>query len=123
MKKILFTSFVALSLALPAAAQEDGKDEGLSLMEEGARLFFKGLMDEMEPALKELEGMAKDIEPSLRTFVQEMGPALRDMFDQVEDWSTYHPPEMLPNGDIIIRRKTPQEMLDEPEKSTEEIEL
>lgn len=123
MKKILCTGIVVLTLALPVGAQEEGRQDGLSLMEEGARLFFKGLMDEMEPALKELEGLAKDIEPSLRTFAREMGPALRDLFDEVEDWSTYHPPEMLPNGDIIIRRKTPQELLDEPERSLEEIEL
>ncbi|TNF21534.1 MAG: hypothetical protein EP318_07150 [Rhodobacteraceae bacterium] len=124
MKNILCTSVIALTLALPATAQqEEAEGKGLSLMEEGARLFFRGLRDEMEPALRELEGMARDIEPSLRTFVQEMGPALREMFDRVEDWSAYHPPEMLPNGDIIIRRKTPQELMDEPQKTPEEIDL
>ena len=23
----------------------------------------------------------------------------------IQDWAAYHPPEMLPNGDIIIRKK------------------
>jgi hypothetical protein len=34
-----------------------------------------------------------------------MGPKLRAVLDDVEDWSVYSPPEVLPNGDIIIRRK------------------
>jgi hypothetical protein len=50
-----------------------------------------------------------------------MGPALRDLMDQVGDLSAYHAPEVLPNGDIIIRRKTPQEMQDIPPDG--EIEL
>ena len=32
-------------------------------------------------------------------------PELREMLDEVRDWSSYHPPEVLPNGDIIIRKK------------------
>jgi len=30
-----------------------------------------------------------------------------EMMDQVKDWTDYYPPEMLPNGDIILRRRTP----------------
>jgi hypothetical protein len=29
----------------------------------------------------------------------------------IGDLRNYHPPEKLPNGDIIIRRKTPAEIL------------
>lgn len=56
--------------------------EGFSLLEEGTRLLLRGLLSEMEPALRDLQG------------------ALRDL-------DAYHPPEVLPNGDIIIRRKEP----------------
>jgi len=33
---------------------------------------------------------------------------LAEMLDQVEDWSAYHPPQILDNGDILIRRKSPK---------------
>lgn len=73
--------------------------EGLSLMEQGATLLFRGLMTEMEPALKDLQGLAG-----------EMGPALLDLQEKIGDFTNYHVPEVLPNGDIIIRRKTPLEI-------------
>ncbi|MGY3438778.1 MULTISPECIES: hypothetical protein [unclassified Marinovum] len=119
--RITAATCLAISLGLPAAAQEE--DEGFNLMEEGARLFFRGLMDEMEPALKDLEGLAQEIEPGLRAFANEMGPALRDLMAEVEDWSAYHPPEVLENGDIIIRRKTPDERIEDPEEVPDEIDL
>lgn len=72
-------------------------------------MLLEGLMKEMEPAIEELEGFADQIEPRFREFWGEMGPALRDLMDEIEDWSAYHPPEILPNGDIILRKKTPQE--------------
>jgi hypothetical protein len=84
-------SIIALCLGLagsPALAQDTGEggasdlDEGFSLLEEGTKLLLRGLLSEMEPALRELQG------------------ALREL-------DAYHPPEVLPNGDIIIRRKTP----------------
>ncbi len=56
--------------------------------------FLEGLLEEMEPAF---EGM--------RGFMAEMGPALGELMEEVEDWSRYEAPEVLPNGDIIIRRK------------------
>lgn len=119
MTRLTHAPALAFSVALltaPVHAQED--ERGLSLMEEGMKLFFKGLMSEMEPAIEELEGLAREVEPALRNFLTEMGPALRGILEEVEDWSAYHPPEILPNGDIIIRRKTPA---DAPEG--DEIEL
>ncbi|SIS79022.1 hypothetical protein SAMN05421759_103291 [Roseivivax lentus] len=102
---------VALCLALtPAAAQEAEEERGLSLMERGLSLFFDGLRQEAEPALTELQRLMEEFEPAMRAFADEMGPALRELMAEVEDWSSYHPPEMLDNGDIIIRKKTPEEM-------------
>lgn len=83
----------ALLLAAPLAAQED---DAPSLMRRGAQMFLEGLLEEMGPALQ-----------GMQAFVDRMGPALRDLVEEVEDWSVYEPPEVLPNGDIIIRRKPP----------------
>src|SRR6056297_1261953 len=105
---------VAICLATPLAAQEEEGDDGLTLMERGAQLFFEGIMREMEPAMKDLEGLAERMGPELREFVDEMGPAFAKLLEQIDDFSAYHPPEMLPNGDIILRKKTPSEMPENP---------
>ncbi|SPF78437.1 hypothetical protein [Pseudoprimorskyibacter insulae] len=118
MKQIAFATAATLCLALPAYAEEE---RGTSLMEEGAKLFFKGIMQEMEPALDELQGLADEIGPSLLEFSRAMGPALKDLLAEVEDWSVYEPLEMLPNGDIILRRKQPKAEV--PQSDTPEIEL
>ncbi len=112
---------LALGLSTPAFAQDDEAKDGLSLMEEGARMLFEGLAQEMAPAMQDLRDLARDLEPGMRAFVAEMGPALADILGQIEDISNYHPPEMLPNGDIIIRKKTPAEMVIPNED--EEIEI
>lgn len=112
--------FVALSLPPLAAAQED---EGQSLMERGADLFLEGLRQEMAPAWDDLRGMFEEVGPSFRGFMTEMGPALGDLMDQVQDWSAYDPPEILPNGDIIIRRKPDQPENTQPKGLPEDIEI
>ncbi|MEM9426574.1 MAG: hypothetical protein AAGA06_07710 [Pseudomonadota bacterium] len=81
MRYLFVLSF--LVLAPPVFAQEE--DRGRDLMAEALRLFMQGFMAEMEPALEDLQGF-------------------------VDNLNAYHPPEVLPNGDIIIRRKTPEEM-------------
>ncbi|MEP4197553.1 MAG: hypothetical protein ABJL99_18170 [Aliishimia sp.] len=96
--KHLVGLLLALSICNPAIAEDD---DGMSLMERGAQLFMEGILKEMEPAI---EGLGQ-FGPEIRNFFQEMGPALGDLLEQVEDWSLYAPPEMLPNGDIIFRRK------------------
>ena len=85
----------------------EGEPEGKSLMERGADLFLEGLRREMEPALDEAARLLAEIGPSMRRFLAEMGPALAEIAEQVEDWSLYERPEVLDNGDIIIRRKVP----------------
>ena len=69
-----------------AHAQDDtGSDpfaEGLDLMQQGTRLLMQAIIAEFGPAWAELE-------------------------DMIANLNAYHPPEVLPNGDIIIRRKVP----------------
>lgn len=82
---------VCVFCASSSAAQEE---DGPSLMERGAQQFLEGLLQEMEPAWRELQ-----------EFMDAMGPAMIELMDDVKDWSDYEPPEILDNGDIIIRRK------------------
>lgn len=97
MKK--FILILALASPLPALAQDapGGEvEEGLSLLEQGAQLLLRGMMSEMEPALQDMASALKEAEPMLR-----------DMLAMMDDLTNYHPPEMMPNGDIILRRKLP----------------
>jgi len=118
MKQIAFIS--ALLLAAPAAAEDD---DSMSLMEKGAELFFEGLRQEMEPTLDDLLGLAEEFGPAMQSFFQEMGPALAELAAEIEDWSAYEVPEILPNGDIIIRKKPvedPSEPIEEePQGATD----
>lgn len=95
-----FLTFVA-----PAVAEDT---DGKSLMQQGAELFLKGLTEQVEPALEDLLALGDEIGPEMLDFFSQMGPALGDLMESVEDWSAYHPPERLPNGDIIMRRKQPE---------------
>lgn len=73
-------------IAAPAFAQDTDETpgEGTDLMEEALKLFMRGLMQEIEPALDDLSNLLDNLD-------------------------AYHPPEILPNGDIIIRRRRPVE--------------
>jgi len=89
-----------LIAATPALAEEPPlPDEGWGLMREGAGLLFDGLMAEIGPRLDDMGAALADLEP-----------ALRDLAAMAGDFRNYHAPEMLENGDILIRRKTPAEM-------------
>lgn len=100
MKQIIAVPLVSLQLATPVLAQDEP-----SLMEQGAKQFFEGLLQEMAPALDELTQLMEEAGPALQDFMAEMGPKLGAVLNEVEDWSAYAAPEVLPNGDIIIRRK------------------
>ncbi|WP_294227315.1 hypothetical protein [uncultured Shimia sp.] len=107
---------------VPAAAEDN--TAGRSLIEQGMELFLKGLQDEIAPTLDGFSALMEEIGPGLQGFLEEMGPKLGAVFSKVEDWSNYHAPEMLPNGDIIMRKKTPEE-IGEPngDENSEGVEL
>lgn len=122
MKRFLITAALAASLTMPFASTVLAEeDDGFSLMEEGAKLFMRGIIQEMEPAIEELNELSQELEPALKQMMQEMGPAFAELLDKVDDITMYHPPEMLPNGDIILRRKQPEEV--EPPEEDGAIDL
>lgn len=84
------------ALALPVQAQDapPAGDGLFSLMERLLRDF----MSEAEPQLREFE-----------RGLTEMEPELNELLDRMRDLTRYHPPEILPNGDILIRRRQPDE--------------
>lgn len=99
MKQIAKHTVLAVVLTLGAATSsfaDDGKDElkeGADLMSRGFQLLLDGLAAEMAPMTEDLAtGLAEGWQKLLR---------------EMEDITAYHPPETLPNGDIIIRRKDP----------------
>lgn len=97
MKRLILAPALALTLtALPATAQE--AEEGPSLMERGLSMFFDGFAQEMEPALKDMQALVDQFGPAV-------APAIDRMMALVDDMTNYELPEMLENGDIIIRRK------------------
>lgn len=93
---------IAVLSSAPLAAQDTNEP---GLMQRGVEMFLKGLEQEMAPALEDLQNLADRAGPSMLDFMTEMGPAFGDILDEVHDWSRYSAPEILPNGDIIIRRK------------------
>lgn len=102
----MYMKYIALSLTLlagPVGAQAPESDlqeelnEGLEYFSEGSRLLMQSLIGELLPLYKDLEVM-------------------------IDELNAYHSPEVLPNGDIIIRRKTPLEREMEKNES-DEIEL
>ncbi|MGO4916245.1 AAA+ family ATPase [Pseudogemmobacter sp. W21_MBD1_M6] len=93
--KQIAAPLIVLMLALgPATAQDQPApppaagdvEEGMNLLSEGTKLLLRGLLGEVEPAMRELQ-------------------------DALGNLNAYHAPEILPNGDIIIRRKTPAELV------------
>ena len=107
---------LAACLALPVQADDSKTQDGLDLVEEGMKLFFRGLMEEIEPQLEDLQ---KEIGPALREFQDELGPAMDELMALLGEIDAYHPPERLPNGDIILRRKSPIELDRAPERTPE----
>jgi len=121
MRRLLLAA--ALAAAPLAGHAQDSSDEGSSLLEDGASLFFRGLLEEVQPPLEELAGIGAGHLLTLQAIFEEMGPAFAEVFEQIDSISYYDPPEILPNGDIIFRRSpdapdwTAQEATAEPERA------
>lgn len=101
-------------LALPAAAQDapapapDPVDEGMSLLEQGARSILRGLAQEVGPGLDEMRRSLDAMKPALEdmgTALAGLRPIAESLLALMDDIGNYQPPELMPNGDILIRRK------------------
>lgn len=104
----LFTPLLLAALvALPAAAQDDDSPLG-----QGLDRLLENFRRDLDPLLRDF---AEEVEPQLRGLVTEMGPLLATLAELIGDIENYHAPEKLPNGDIVIRRKDPSEMLPGPD--------
>ena len=118
MTRLIPLALVAALAAAPLAAQEA---EEPSLLEEGADLLFRGLIEEVAPPLQELAGIGSELLPIFETLAREMGPAIAEVAGQIDSITYYEPPVIAPNGDIVLRRRadapdwTPPEPEPEPE--------
>lgn len=110
MKHFILATAIALTAAPLAAQMTDPPVEreesspGRDLIDEGVRLLFRGLLNEAEPAMRDLKDFADQVEPKMRALTDQMGPALADILALIDDLKNYSAPELMPNGDIIIRR-------------------
>jgi hypothetical protein len=104
MKALTSTLLLAASPLAAETTPSQDVDKGFSLLQEGAKLLFRGMQSQIEPTLKEMTEALAEAKPRLLE--------LLDMMGNIDD---YHAPERLPNGDIILRHKTPAEMHDPSE--------
>lgn len=86
---------------------EEKLREGAELLGEGLQLLLNGMKDDVVPLLEDLRKELGD----------EMGPLVEGLRGKLDELNAYYPPEVLPNGDIIIRRKVPLQV--EPEADGE----
>ena len=98
MKTLVLPLAICGLLALPVQAEEEGlpppAQENAPLLFDLFERLLQGFMTEVEPQMRELERGFTALEPELQRFLQ-----------QLRDMTQYHPPEILPNGDILIRRR------------------
>lgn len=89
---------------MPGAVAAESRDapKDTTSVEDGAEEILEGLR-------KLFEGLAGEMEPLAEDFAKELSELWGEIIDDVEVSPGYHPPEVLPNGDIIIRRKEPGE--------------
>lgn len=118
MKHIVLATTLALA-PLAATAQDtapETAEEGPSLMERGLSLFFEGFTQEMEPALNDMRQALEQLGPTI-------APAMERLMSLVDDMTNYEMPEMLENGDILIRRKPDAPPVEPPADAAPGVDL
>jgi hypothetical protein len=114
---ILSAMVLALLLA-PAAAQEAPAPaeqseprgrmvEGIDMLGEGMRLLLEGLQDETAPLMQELLDQAVPALGAAREGLGRLVAGLEAIGVGLADLAGYDAPVLLPNGDILIRRRPP----------------
>jgi len=108
MRRIALT-LIACLIALPAAAQETTPEEPpedtaplLPFLEEFGQDMMRQFQEEIAP---DLERMMEKMGPEMERLMAEMLPRLQELGETLGGLTMYELPEILPNGDIIIRRR------------------
>lgn len=109
MKRIALP-LIACLIALPASAQEPApqpapEEEGtplLPFLERFGQDMMRQFQEEIAP---DLERMMEELGPEMERLMAEMLPRLQELGETLGGLTEYELPEVLPNGDIIIRRK------------------
>lgn len=104
------TLAAALLFALPATAQETPLERDDPLIP-----FLEQFTDRSQDLLRDL---MQDLGPEMDRLMAEVMPRLQDLTDTLGGLTAYELPEVLPNGDIIIRRRPdapdlPEDFLEE----------
>lgn len=97
-----------LTIGVATAEESSTQKEGLSLIEQGIGLLFRSLTDKLAENMEEMQPLVDEWGAQAGTLLRLMGEV-----------RNYEAPEILPNGDILIRRKHP---LPSPTDSETEIE-
>lgn len=115
---VITVTALAAMLSLPVAAQQPAppsEEQQIVPPEPLADLFerlLRGFADETAPHLRNLERQLEQLEPEIERF-----------WDSLRGMAQYHPPEILPNGDILIRRRQPVELPPQPPEDQPEPDL
>jgi hypothetical protein len=91
MRNTLIFALCACLLASPIRAQDAPPATLMDKLDEMMQLFRDRVAPKMEEGLQAME------------------PELRDFMARMQGMVQYHAPEVLPNGDILIRRKAPED--------------
>lgn len=114
---MILAPLICLTLAAPLPALAEAPEtpgtpgtpqagaDNTTKMRDGLRLLFEGLSGGLDETLDGMDEAARDAAPKLRDFVARMGPALIEALGKVGDLANYEAPVVLPNGDILIKRK------------------
>lgn len=71
------------------------------------------------PSDEEMQQLGDMAERWMRDFADRMSPMVQQLREMVDDLSAYEAPELLPNGDIIIRRKPDAKIVEDETPSVE----
>ena len=71
------------------------------------------------PSDEEMQQLGDMAERWMRDFADRMSPMVQQLREMVDDLSAYEAPELLPNGDIIIRRKPDAKVVEDEAPSVE----
>ncbi|NNU81497.1 AAA+ family ATPase [Halovulum dunhuangense] len=103
MRQMLFALPLACLAALPLAAQEPAEPPRESPQGTPVIPFLEEWSLRTEEMMREL---MEEVGPDMQRMMAEIMPRLQELAETLGGLSNYEMPEVLPNGDIIIRRKS-----------------